>query len=313
MTTPQEEIARDETTPPYPTRICSLLPSATEIVAWLGLADRLVGVSAECDWPAEVRDLPVVTASRIDTQTLPGREVDEAVRAAIADGRSLYGIDEELVERLDPDLVITQDLCAVCAVSSQELGSLCSVSAETVSLDARSIPEIERCVLTLADRLGVPVRGKQVVAEMQERQHDMRERVRGRGQPRVFVCEWVDPPFAAGHWVPEMVALAGGSEILGRAGAPSFQTTWEAVRAAGPDLIVLAPCGFDADRTAREARQGVSGGAWLRSLGCPVVAVDANARFSRPAPRVAEGVAQLGFLLHPEVVPDPGLPSVRLA
>lgn len=287
-----------------PQRICSLVPSATEIVADLGLADWLVGVSAECDWPAEVRSLPAVSASRVDARTLSAREVDQAVQEALAGGRSLYAVDQELLERLAPDLIITQDLCEVCAVSSRELERLRSIPAETISLDARSIADIEACVLTLADRLGVSERGHAVVAEMRERIVEVRQLVDGRQRPRVFVSEWLDPPFAAGHWVPEMTSLAGGSEVLGRPGEASFRTTWAEVQAAEPELTVLAPCGLDTIQAAREAR--------LPPLGCRAVAVDANAYFSRPSPRVAYGIAQLGYLLHPEVVPDPSLPFVEL-
>jgi iron complex transport system substrate-binding protein len=287
-----------------PRRICSLLPSATEIVAALGLADSLVGVSAECDWPPEVRGLPVVTAARVDMSVLSSLAIDEAVRQAVGEARSLYAIDQELVEELEPDLIVTQDLCAVCAVSSTEVGALSPVSADTISLEARSIAGIEACVLLLAEHLGVPERGRAVVAAMERRIAEVRDRVSGLPRSRVFVCEWLEPPFAAGHWVPEMVELAGGHEVLGRAGEPSFRTTWAAVEAASPELVVLAPCGFDAARTAGEAR--------LPPLGCRAVAVDANAYFSRPAPRVADGVAQLAFLLHPSAVPDPGLPFVEL-
>ena len=285
-------------------RICSLLPSATEIVAALGEADRLVGVSEECDWPPEVRDLPVVTASRISSRELGSLEIDRAVRQAVTDGRSLYAIDEELVDALEPDLVLTQDLCAVCAVSSAEVGRLCTIEAEVVSLDPRTIGEIEDTVLRLADRLSVLERGAAVVAEMRAKIDRVRAAVAGLPPRRAFVAEWLDPPFAAGHWVPEMVELAGGEEVLGRAGEASFPTTWDAVLAREPELVVLAPCGFDAARAAREAD--------LPALPSRVVAVDANAYFSRPAPRVADGVAQLGFLLHPEAVPDPGLPWIEL-
>lgn len=281
-----------------------MLPSATEIVAILGLTDRLVGVSAECDWPGEVRDLPVVSASRVDTSTMPAREVDEAVRSAIADGRSLYGIDRALIERLDPDLILTQDLCEVCAVSSGEVGSVCGIPAETVAVDARTVDEIKTSVLSLAERLGAGERGHEVVAGMDARIGDVRDRVQSLPRPKVFVCEWPDPPFAGGHWAPEMVSLAGGDMVLGQAGKPSFQTTWEAVREAAPDLVVMAPCGFDAARTVREAE--------LPLLDCPVVAVDAGAYYSRPSPRIAEGIAQLGFLAHPEAVPNPGLPLINL-
>jgi iron complex transport system substrate-binding protein len=284
-------------------RICSLLPSATEIVAALGQADRLVGVSEECDWPPEVRGLPVVTGSRIASGDLGSLEIDRAVREAVADGRSLYAIDEELIDELEPDLILTQDLCEVCAVSSAEVGRLCRVDAEVVSLDPRTIAGIEESVLRLAERLEVPERGAAVVAEMQEKIGRARSTVAGLPARRVFVAEWLDPPFAAGHWVPEMVELAGGEGVLGRAGEASFPTTWEAVRAAAPELVVLAPCGFDAERAAREA---------LPSLSCRVVAVDANSYFSRPAPRVADGVVQLAFLLHLDALPDPGLPWIEL-
>lgn len=286
-------------------RICSLLPSATEVVGALGLADSLVGRSAECDWPPEVRRLPVVTGARIDTGEMASFAIDRAVREAVADGRSLYAIDEELIEALEPDLVLTQDLCAVCAVSSDDVGRLCAVDAEVVSLDPRTLEEIEGSVVDLARRLDVPDRGARMVARMEEKIGGVRELVAGLDSRRVFVAEWLDPPFAAGHWVPEMVAHAGGEEIIGRAGEASFPTAWEAVRERLPELVVLAPCGFDAERAAREA-------AALPPLPCRAVAVDAGAYFSRPAPRVADGIAQLGFLLHPEAVPDPGLPSIEL-
>jgi iron complex transport system substrate-binding protein len=286
-------------------RICSLLPSATEIVAGLGEADRLVGVSAECDWPPEVRGLPIVTASRISSEELASLEIDRAVREAVAGGRSLYAIDEQLVDELEPDLILTQDLCEVCAVSSAEVGRLCTVDAEILSLDPRTIGEIEASVLRVAERLGVAEAGMSVVEEMRRTILRVREAVAGLPRRRVFVAEWLDPPFAAGHWVPEMVALAGGEEMLGRAGEASFPTTWEDVRARSPEVVVLAPCGFDSARAAREAA--------VPPLPSRVVAVDANAYFSRPAPRVADGVAQLGFLLHPEAVPDPGAPWIELA
>jgi iron complex transport system substrate-binding protein len=285
-------------------KVCSLLPSATEIVGAIGLADALVGRSAECDWPAEVRHLPVVTAARVDTTAIGSLEVDRAVRDALADGRSLYALDEELIDALDPDVILTQDLCAVCAVSSDDVGRLCSVDAEVLSLDPRGIAGIQASVLEVAKRLGVPEQGALVVAQMEETIERVREQTAGRRRPSVFVAEWLDPPFAAGHWVPEMVELAGGREVLGVAGEASFATTWSAVLEQSPELVVLAPCGFDATRAAREAA--------LPAFGCRVVAVDANAYFSRPAPRIADGIAQLASLLHPDVVPDPGLPLIEL-
>jgi iron complex transport system substrate-binding protein len=285
-------------------RICSLLPSATEIVGALGLTDCLVGVSEECDWPLEVRSLPVVTASRVDTSALDSGSIDRAVRNALADGLPLYAVDEELIAALAPDLILTQDLCAVCAVASGDLGSLQLLDGEIVSLDAHTIAEIEGSVLELASWLGVPERGAEVVEEMEAKLTEVRRLVAGAKKRRVFVCEWLEPVFAAGHWLPEMVEAAGGEEILGRAGQPSFPTTWDDVLVQSPDLVIVAPCGFDAERAAREAE--------LRALPCPAVAVDANAYYSRPAPRIADGVRQLAYLIHPELAPDPGLAAIAL-
>jgi iron complex transport system substrate-binding protein len=287
-------------------RICSLLPSATEIVCSLGLAEHLVGVSEECDWPPEVRRLPVVTASRVDTRQLSSVAIDSAVREAVADGRPLYAVDQALLEQLKPDLILTQNLCAVCAVSADSVEELCATDAEIVALDAHTLAEIEDCILRLAERLGAADRGRQVVALMSARIARVREQVEDAPVRRVFLAEWLDPPYAAGHWIPEMVANAGGRELLGRAGAPSYPTTWEAVIAANPDVVVVAPCGFDHQRAAAEAHV-------LPALPCRAVAVDSNAYYARPGPRVADGVAQLAHILHPDRADDPGLPAVELA
>ncbi|MGH8983988.1 MAG: ABC transporter substrate-binding protein [Acidimicrobiia bacterium] len=286
-------------------RICSLLPSATEIVADLGLADSLVAVSEECDWPPEVRGLPVVTASRVDTSLLSSLEIEQAVRDAIGDGRPLYAIDRELLEALKPDLILTQNLCAVCAVSADAVGELCATDAEVVALDAHTLAEIEERIICLADLLGAPAQGRAVVDGMEATLTTVGERVAGAPRRPVFVAEWLDPPYVAGHWILEMVALAGGREVLGRAGAPSYPTSWEAVREQRPELVVVAPCGFDHERAARDAS--------LPPLDCRAVAVDSNAYYARPAPRLADGVAQLAFLIHPELIDDPGLPYVELA
>jgi iron complex transport system substrate-binding protein len=286
-------------------RICSLLPSATEIVAELGLADHLVAVSEECDWPPEVRHLPVVTASRIDTTQLSNLEIEEAVREAVSDDRPLYAIDRELLEALEPDLILTQDLCGVCAVSADTVDEFCAVEAEVVALDAHRLAQIEERIVSLADLLGVAARGRAVVEKMEAKIAAVTERVAGAPRRPIFVAEWLDPPYAAGHWIPEMVALAGGRDVLGQTGAPSYPTSWEAVRERQPELVVIAPCGFDHERAAREAS--------LPPLGCRAVAVDSNAYYARPAPRIADGVAQLAFLIHPELVDDPGLPYVEVA
>jgi len=286
-------------------RICSLLPSATEIVASLGLAESLVAVSEECDWPPAVRGLPVVTASRVEATRLSSFEIELAVREALGDGRPLYAIDRELLEALAPDLILTQNLCAVCAVSADTVDQLCATDAEVVALDAHTLAEIKARILELAGRLGVPERAKAVVGEMDAKVAAVQELVSEAPPRRVFVAEWLDPPYAAGHWIPEMVALAGGRDVLGKAGAASYPTSWEVVREQRPELVVVAPCGFDHTRAAHEATQ-------MPTLGCRAVAVDSNAYYARPGPRVADGVAQLAFLIHPALVADPGLPYVAL-
>jgi len=282
-------------------RVVSLVPSATEIIAALGLAGNLVGRSHECNYPSEVEAVPVVSASRIDTEQLGSADIDSAVREALSDGRPLYEVDAELLEQLAPDLIVTQDLCEVCAVSSGEVKRVSRIDVETVSLDPRDLEEIEDSIRTLARHLHAAAQGERLAQAFHHRIDFVHQLVRGLPRQRVFVAEWLDPPFAAGHWVPEMVDLAGGDEVLGRPRERSFATTWDAVREAAPQLIVLAPCGFDLERTVSEA------GA-VPAMGARVVAVDGDAAYSRPGPRVAEGVAQLAHFLHPDDVEAPALP-----
>jgi iron complex transport system substrate-binding protein len=285
-------------------RICSFLPSATEIIADLGLVDSLVGVSEECRWPPEVVGKPVVTAARIDPAGLSSIEIDEAVRGSIRDGRSLYAVDAELIAELDPDLIVTQDLCAVCAVSSGELRSACPVGAELVSLDPRTLAGVADSVRALASVLGVPSRGEAIAAAMTDTVAAVADAVRGLPRRRVFFAEWIEPPFCSGHWLPEMIDAAGGNDVLGRAGEPSRSTTWKEVLALRPEMVVVGPCGFGVDDAALRAAH--------LELPCGVVAVDGDAYFSRPAPRLAQGVQQLAHIFHPDAVPDPGLPAVEL-
>lgn len=287
-----------------PRRICSLLPSATEIIADLGLADRLVGVSAECRWPEHVIGKPVVSSARVDTAALTNMEIDTLVRDSTKDGGSLYAVDAELIDSLRPDLIVTQDLCAVCAVSSGDLSTACPVDAEILSLDPRTLDDVAGTVLTLARRLGVEDRGRAIAGEMRDKIATVELAVDGEERPRVFLAEWIDPPYCGGHWIPEMIELAGGTSVIGEASEPSRRVSWEEVLEQQPDLVVIAPCGFDAEQAAARAAD-------LR-LPCRTVAVDADSSYSRPGPRLADGVRQLGHLLHPEVVLDPGLPAIEL-
>ncbi len=248
--------------------------------------------------------LPVVTASRVDTTTLSSRGIDSAVRDAVLSGRALYAVDEELIRELRPDIVITQDLCHVCAVSGDDVGRIRSLDAEVISLDPRTVADVEATVIQLGERLDASDAARAVVDRMRRTIAAASEAVAGCQPVRVFVAEWLDPPFAPGHWVPEMVALAGGHEVLGCSGGPSFPVTWDDVAAAGPDVVVVAPCGFGAERAAAES-VGIR-------FPCRAVAVEADSYYSRPAPRLADGVAQLAHLLHPTVAPDSGLPAIGL-
>jgi iron complex transport system substrate-binding protein len=285
-------------------RICSFLPSATEIIAELGLIESLVGVSEECRWPAEVVGLPVVTAARIDPSELSSVEIDEAVRASLREGRSLYAVDAELVAELSPDVIVTQDLCAVCAVSSGELASACPVGAEVISLDPQTFDDVAASIELLASRLGVARRGGEIAERMRATAEEVAASVRDCSRRRVFFAEWLEPPFCAGHWLPQMIELAGGVDVLGRAGQPSFPTTWDDVFALEPELIVVGPCGFGADAAAERATE--------IDWPVPAVAVDGDGYYSRPGPRLADGIRQLAHLFHPDAAPDPSLPAIPL-
>lgn len=281
-----------------------MLPSATDIIAELGLLDRVVGVSDDCNWPPEIAEKPIVARTRIDVSSLTSAQIEELVSSSASESHSLYAVDAELIDALKPDLLITQDLCAVCAVSSDDLSTACPIGAEIWSMNPRRYGDVVESVIALADRLGVPERGATLTATMREKVDEVRHAVAGRSRPRVFIAEWMDPPYGSGHWLPEMVEAAGGTNVLSSPGAYSFATTWDAVLAEQPELIVLAACGFNLEQALDRAQ----------ALRLPVrtVVVDGDAQFSRPGPRIADGVRQLGHLIHPEAVDDPGLPYGEL-
>lgn len=285
-------------------RIISFLPSATDIIAELGLLDSLVGVSEDCNWPPQVKDKPLVARTRIDVSGLSAAEIDRLVTASATEAHSLYTVDAGLMAQLRPDLVITQDLCEVCAVSSGDLASACPIGTEVFSMNPRSMEEVIASVIDLAERLGVVERGRTVADAMRAKIETVRAAVERLDRPRVFVAEWMDPPYGSGHWLPEMVEAAGGRNLLSRPGEYSFATTWEAVLAEDPELIVLAACGFDIEQALQRTGE--------LSLPVRTVVVDGDAYYSRPAPRIADGIRQLAHLLHPDAVADPGLPAAEL-
>jgi iron complex transport system substrate-binding protein len=285
-------------------RIISFLPSATDMIAELGLLDSLVGISEDCNWPPEVASKPLVARARIDISGLTAAEIDRLVNASASESHSLYTVDAELMDELKPDLLITQDLCEVCAVSSGDLATACPIGTEVFSMNPRSLTDVVESVIALADRLAVHERGATVAEAMIAKIDTVRAAVEDRPRPRVFVAEWMDPPYGSGHWLPEMVEAAGGTNVLSKPGEYSFATTWDVVLEEETELIVLAACGFSLDQALERTTE-------LR-LPVRTVVVDGDAHFSRPAPRVADGVRQLAHLIHPGAVTDPGLPYAEL-
>jgi len=283
-------------------RIVSLLPSTTEILFDLGAGDDVVGVTFECDHPVEARSRTVVSTSAMPGGLTPA-QIDSFVAEAMSRGEDLYHLDEGALSGLDADLVVTQDLCAVCAVDVTVVDDALAhlgCSAEVLTIDPHTIEEVLSSVGTLGKATGTDDRAEQLVASLRARIDDVVRRVVARPRPRTLVLEWTDPAFAPGHWVPEMVDLAGGHCVLGTAGEKSYRVGWDDVRAAGPDIVVCAPCGFGLEQSTSLAEELVA--AELLPRDVAVWAVDANASFARPGPRLVDGVEALAGILHPDVV-----------
>lgn len=292
-------------------RIVSLLPSATEIVCHLGLGENLVGVTHECDFPAPVRGLPKVTRTLIPDDA-SSREIDDLVRDRLRTGRALYTLDLPTLESLRPDLIVTQALCDVCAVAESEVTSAaCSLPSRprVVNLEPTRLEEVFDALRTVADAAGVPARADEAVARLRARVDAVEARTKGIPErPRVMLLEWIDPPFSAGHWTPELVRLAGGIELFGRESLPSRTVPWGEIAAADPEVLVIACCGFGVERTRRDLPilgryPGFADLACTRSGRIHVV--DGNAFFSRPGPRLVESLEMLAHALHPVVHPLP--------
>ncbi len=278
-------------------RVVSLLPSATEIVYALGLGDQLVGVTFECDEPASARQDKTVVVGGRDTSGMSPAAIDAYVRARLAAGEDLYTLHAGALAALAPDLILTQDLCRVCALPAGHVADALDYlgcTAEVVSLDPYSLDEVLTTILTVGEHTGTRQRAGHLVAGLRRRLSVIADRVAGRYRPAVAVVEWVDPPFCAGHWIPDLVTAAGGRPVAARPGAPSEQTSWEQIAAARPEVIVVAPCGFHLDGAAAQAEQAA------RQLpGLPVWAIDADGLVVRPGPRLVDGVEALSTVLHP--------------
>jgi iron complex transport system substrate-binding protein len=285
-------------------RIVSLVPHATELLFALGLGDDVVGVTHECDYPEAAQDLPQVTRDVLPPGLSPG-EIDAAVRDRTAAGDSIYELDEELVGELEPDLIVTQALCHVCAVSVDEVQALAQSlpgPPRVIALDPTTYGETVGDVRTIAQATDAKDAALDLIARTARRADVVRLAVRGAPRPRVAALEWMDPVFVAGHWTPQLIEMAGGDDILGFAGEPSRQATWEEVAAARPEIVIVMPCGYDAARALVEAEDFADR---LRALGADqVVAVNASAYFSRPGPRLIDGLELLAHILHPDRVPQ---------
>jgi iron complex transport system substrate-binding protein len=286
-------------------RIVSLVPSATEMLYALGLGDEVTAVTHECDYPPAVLELPKVTRDVIGPG-LSSAQIDSAVRELTEQGQAIYELDEALLERLQPDLIVTQALCAVCAVSYDDVTKVAErleSHPQVIALDPATLGEVLGDVRTLAQAADAKDAGVDLVQDAASRIDRVRLAARAAAPVGVLALEWLDPVFTAGHWTPQLIEYAGGFDVLGLAGEHSVQRSWEEVAAARPDVVVVMPCGYDAERAAEEAYEYADE---LDELGARrVVAVDAAAYFSRPGPRLIDGLELMGHILHPDRLPEP--------
>jgi iron complex transport system substrate-binding protein len=284
-------------------KICSLLPSATEILFALGLGDQVAGVSHECDFPAEAKSRPVLIKSRI-THTESASDIDRQVREFLERGESLYSVDFELLRQIEPDLIVTQDLCHVCAATPDDLAAALAHlprRPQVVTLNPHSLADVCADIRAVGEATGCESQAETVVKKFEAGIAEVERRVAGLARPRVLCLEWLDPPYVAGHWVPEMVERAGGHDVLGLAGKPSFRVEWETALAMQPDVIVVMPCGYslasaEAEFLKLPLPQGWNDLPAVRDG--RVFVVEASGYFSRPGPRLAEGLSVLARVIH---------------
>jgi iron complex transport system substrate-binding protein len=298
-------------------RICSLLPGATEIACALGLADEIVGVSHECDFPAAARSKPVMVRSRIDPTKIRSGEIDRQVGDLLRSKQSLYALDDKLFKDSEPDIILTQGLCDVCALDYKDVVQAARSLARVpsiVSLDPHCLADILNDVLRIGEATHKLRQAESLVEELKLRIEAVRDRTaRSASRPRVACLEWLDPVYIAGHWVPEMVEIAGGNDILGTAGEPSAKVEWDAVIAAMPEILIIMPCGFDLDRAIRESSllQNRAGWQTLPAVRDKrVFAVSGADYFSRPGPRLIDGLEIFSQLFHSELFPAPISPDL---
>ncbi|HJS66947.1 MAG TPA: cobalamin-binding protein [Nitrospiraceae bacterium] len=287
-------------------RICSLLPSATEVIALLGLSDELVGISHECDYPPSVKNVPIMVEPMIPPHGLSSDDIDKQVHQLVASGQRLYRLNDQLMRQARPDLILSQDLCHVCAVTPDQLHeALCAMPRQPtlLTLNPSTVHDVIDDVVRIGDAAGRLAEGRRLAAQLRGRLAAIQTRVQNTSRrPRVACIEWLAPLYVAGHWVPEMVQLAGGQDVLAQPGSPSRVVTWDEVLNAAPDVLILMPCGFSVERTHTELFELMrQPGQWRLStdLAQRTFLVDASSYFSRPGPRLIDGIELLAAILHP--------------
>lgn len=303
-------------------KIASLLPSATEIVCALGLAENLVGITHECDFPPSISDKPHLTSSQISHETMSSAEIDHAVRSQLDGHGSIYDLDTRLLQKLNPHLIITQELCDVCAVSYktvQKAAKIYVADAQVISLEPNTIEDIFQNIKTVGMLCGVAEKAEKVVADLQNRLDKVRERIsKAAANPQsaipnpkpknIFMLEWLEPPFAPGHWTPEQVEIAGGNCLLGKAGEKSAAITYQEIIAEQPEILILIPCGYDTKDILRQLPKTAFPESFKQIPAFQngeIWAMDASSYFSRPAPRIIDGVEILAKIFHPTVFGEP--------
>lgn len=289
-------------------KICSLLPSATEIAYALGLGEHLVAVTHECDYPPEAAQKPAITSSVLEHAHSDSGEIHRGITGLVHEGKSIYHLDHDLLEQLEPDLILTQELCDVCAVSYnivREAARVLEGKPEIVSLEPNLLNDILANIRLVAEKTGTESQAQALLDAFEERiNHVVTATAHITVRPRVYCMEWLDPPFAAGHWIPEMVSMAGGKEGLGVLGQPSEQVSWEAVVEFAPEVLILMPCGFDLQRTVDETPALGELPEWQDLPAVRndrVYAVSGSAYFNRPGPRIIDGLEILAEIIHPEL------------
>jgi len=290
--------------------IVSLLPSTTEIVFDLGLADQLRGVTVECNWPQHAKEGREIVVDTFTNPTMTPGEIDAIVKQRVAQGLDLYNLDDAALARCAPDLILSQDLCRVCAVASGDVNAAVArlnCDANVLQIDPQTLHQVIDSINTIAEAAGVASRGTALTNSLHKRLEIVADNVRGLARPKVFVLEWIDPPFGAGHWVPDIINAAGGEPVVCRPGERSVQTTWQEIADAQPDVVIVAPCGFGLDGASEQAASITN----QLPKSVSVWAIDADSVMVRPGPRLVDGVEAIAAMLHGQPINETLLRRIR--